>query len=138
LVVRQRGTCTSRLETRQERGVGQAFLCARDDEHQGGSHCAFHHQPPPSRLAQQSAVRADHFGVPARAESLRVRALAVLVVTEDQAESVPLGVGPLEIVDERPVKLGFERNAVGDGAGAVQHVAVVEVDALRVVDLAVE
>jgi hypothetical protein len=67
-----------------------------------------------------------------------VRALAVLVVTEDQAESVPLGVGPLEIVDERPVKLGFERNAVGDGAGAVQHVAVVEVDALRVVDLAVE
>src|SRR6478609_8585446 len=82
------------------------------------------------------AVLADDVAVPV----VRIlgRAFLRLVVDVDQAEAILVAFAPLEVVEDGPVEVAGDRDALGGGALEAAEVAREEVDALRVVDLAVE
>ena len=86
--------------------------------------------------ARMLAVGRDHLLVPV--ERVLRDALLGLVVDVDQAEALLVAVGPLEVVEQRPGVVAGHRHAVLDRARELEQVAVHEVDALRIVDLAVQ
>src|SRR4051812_12325319 len=86
--------------------------------------------------AEVRAVFRDHALVPVG--GIFEDALLARVVAKNQAEAVLVTVRPLEVVDERPVKISVDRHAVGDGATQLEQVTLREIDPLGVVHSTVE
>ena len=88
-----------------------------------------------SSREESAAVRGDDVAVPGG--GVLERALLGRVVDVDQAEAVLVALGPLEVVEDRPVEVGLDGDAGGDRGGQLAQVAGGEVDAGRIVDRAV-
>src|SRR5688572_1695011 len=79
---------------------------------------------------------ADDFTVPVI--GILRRALLRLVVDVDETEAILVALAPLEVVEDRPVEVAGDRHAFRRGALEAAEIVREEVDALRIVHLAVE
>src|SRR3954467_8330972 len=102
---------------------------------------------PPAPLAAHPSTRGRSAMQrrPVRPDDLRVPRRGVLrgagaggVVAVDEAEALFVALGPFEVVDEGPVEVALDGGAAVNRPLELAEVALGEVDARRVVDVAVE
>src|SRR5690606_39740938 len=83
-----------------------------------------------------TALTDDVFGV--SAERVFGDALTRRVVDVDQTEPLAIAVVPLKVVEERPVEVTEQRNAVGDGASELAEMPQEKIHAFGIVHGTVE
>lgn len=88
------------------------------------------------RSGQAGAVGLDDGGVPEG--GTLGDAAARREIDEEHAEALRVAFLPFEIVEQRPMKIAEERDALSGGASEGDEIARGEVDALRIVHFAVE
>ena len=88
------------------------------------------------RPLEQGGVRGGDAGVPEG--GILEDAAAGGEIDEDHAETLRVALLPLEIIEQRPMKIAEERNAFARGSRESLKIARGEIDALRIVDFAVE
>src|SRR5580765_557610 len=86
------------------------------------------------RREDGAPVRRDDVAVPLA--RILDRARLRLVVDVDQAEAVLVALGPLEVVEDRPVEVALDRDAGRDRRRQLAQVARHEVDAIGIVHAA--